>query len=600
MSWMRSSFGYVFPAFLAIASFAQQPAAVPKAITDPKLLVSTNVADLTTYALDKFMMTRSIGESSWSPDGKSVVVETNISGRDNLWIVPADGGWPRQLTISDQRQTKPAWSPDGQWIAFQSDKDGNEQWDIFVASPRNGDVVNLTNSPEVSEESPSWQPRGRLLAITVKASGAAQEVATLDVLTRRVRKLTNTTSKDVVNSRPVWSPDGKQIAYTQASGADSNVFVVDIETGKSTNLTPHTGEHRYSAAAWSPDGKNLLVTSNEGASDRVGLLHVASKQIRWLSNGKTTAKAGCFSPDGKRAAWTLGRDSTETIVIYDLLTKQTQVLPAREGVDSLAGSATAFSKSGNDLLYRYSGPTAPDDLWVYDLSTRRSRQITNSLVAGLRPEDMVSPTLVQLPNTGAHALVYVPHNIIKNAQYPALIYLADTQFQNSFRALLQYMVNQGYIVVIPDRPEDAATAADFIKQNGYVNPKKIILMGRGYGGYLTLASIVKSPDEWAAAVAVAPDMKSRAGSDDPISVTKIVNTPLLAIAGANDPNLSPGDLQQITNAVKRNGGSAQLKIYDEEGSPLEHIDNRLDAAKRISDFIKVQVPSPGCGCELIQ
>ena len=91
-------------------------------------------------------MTRQIGRPTWSPDGKSIAFISNMSGRNNLWLVPAEGGWPVQLTVSDQRQTAPAWSPDGKWIAYQSDYDGDELWDIFLVSPKTGKVVNLTST----------------------------------------------------------------------------------------------------------------------------------------------------------------------------------------------------------------------------------------------------------------------------------------------------------------------------------------------------------------------------------------------------------------------------------------------------------------------
>ena len=82
-------------------------------------------------SIEKLYMTRQVGAADWSPDGKQIVFVSNISGRNNLWLVPAESGWPAQLTVSDQRQTAPAWSPDGKWIAYQSDYDGDEQWDIF-------------------------------------------------------------------------------------------------------------------------------------------------------------------------------------------------------------------------------------------------------------------------------------------------------------------------------------------------------------------------------------------------------------------------------------------------------------------------------------
>jgi len=87
---------------------------VPQAITDPKLITSKPNAQVEkNLTIEKLYMTRLIGGADWSPDGKSVVFVSNISGRNNLWLVPSDGGWPTQLTVSDQRQTAPVWSPDG-------------------------------------------------------------------------------------------------------------------------------------------------------------------------------------------------------------------------------------------------------------------------------------------------------------------------------------------------------------------------------------------------------------------------------------------------------------------------------------------------------
>ena len=101
-----------FYLILAMSTYltAQFPS-LPQAITDPTQLQSRPKADLQNFTIEKLYTTRSIGGSSWSPDGKQVVFVSNISGRQNLWLVSAEGGWPVQLTISDQRQAEPAWSP---------------------------------------------------------------------------------------------------------------------------------------------------------------------------------------------------------------------------------------------------------------------------------------------------------------------------------------------------------------------------------------------------------------------------------------------------------------------------------------------------------
>src|ERR1039457_7409153 len=165
-----------------------QTLTVPQAITDPKLIASKPDARVEkSLSIEKLYMTRQVGGSTWSPDGKTVAFVSNLSGRNNLWLVPSEGGWPMQLTVSNERQTSPTWSPDGKWIAYMSDYDGDEQWDIFLVSPKTGQVVNLTNTREVAEESPTWSYDGRNLAYMVKPkTSSVFEIDVYDTLMRDV------------------------------------------------------------------------------------------------------------------------------------------------------------------------------------------------------------------------------------------------------------------------------------------------------------------------------------------------------------------------------------------------------------------------------
>src|SRR4030088_968819 len=217
----------------------------PQAITDPKQITSKPDARVEkSLSIEKLYMTRQVGGSTWSPDGKMVAFVSNLSGRNNFWLVASEGGWRMHLTVSDQRQTSPTWSPDGKWIAYMSDYDGDEQWDIFLVSPKTGQVVNLTNTRETAEESPAWSADGRYLAYMVKPK--PWFVFELDVyvpVMREVRHLTTGTAKDRMNVEPIWSRDGTFIVYTQeqSKGTDSNVFLVNGGSAQNTLLTPHDG-----------------------------------------------------------------------------------------------------------------------------------------------------------------------------------------------------------------------------------------------------------------------------------------------------------------------------------------------------------------------
>ncbi len=655
---MRTLSLFVMVVLMSILATSQSLPA-PQAITDPQQIASKPDARVEkSLSIEKLYMTRQVGGPTWSPDGKTVAFISNMSGRNNLWLVPSDGGWPMQLTISNERQAQPTWSPDGKSIAYISDYDGDEQWDIFLVSPKTGQVTNLTNTREISEESPAWSPDGRYLAYMVKPkTSSVFEIDVYDTLMRDTRHLTTGTAKDRMNVAPIWSADGKFIVYTQeqSKGTDSNVFLLDVASAQSTLLTPHDSEKTYSANDVSPDGKSVLITSNAADGyDNVGILDIASKKIHWLTQDKWEISGESFSPDGKLLTYNANVDGNTEIYLYEVASGKSRALTLPKGVNYVAGRPSPFTRDSSRLLYYHTGPTAPGDLWLYNMADGQSRQLTHSLIGGVRSEDMVEPYLVHYPSKDGKwtisALAYVPYNLPRNAEHPAIVYVhggPTAQTTNTFNRFIQYMVNQGYIVIAPNYRgstgygkafqqanlfdmgggdlQDVLAAADWIKQTGYVDPKKLILMGGSYGGYMTMMGVTKAPEMWAAGIPIVPFVnwfteiqnedpvlqqsdlatmgdpeKNRALYEDrsPINFVDRIKAPLYLLAGGNDPRCPKSEAQQVVDAVKKRGGVVEYKVYENEGHGFAKVENQIDAYKRVADFLKAHVPPADCGCSL--
>ncbi|HYM77186.1 MAG TPA: S9 family peptidase [Candidatus Dormibacteraeota bacterium] len=644
------------------ADIVAQTLPEPKAVTDPKQIASKPNAQVEPRSLtiEKLYMTRQIGRPTWSPDGKSIAFISNMSGRNNIWIVPAEGGFPTQLTVSDQRQTAPAWSPDGKWIAYQSDYDGDEQWDIFLVSPKTGKVVNLTQTREIAELSPTWSPDGRYLAYEVKPrTSAAYEIDVYDMVMREVKHLTTNTPQDKRNANPIWSKDGKFIVYTQeqAKGTDSNIFIADVATGQSTLLTPHPGEQLHFANDIAHDGKQILLTSNAANGyDNIALLDLSTKKIAWLTKDKWEIRGGEFSPDGKHITFSANVDGNEDIYLYELGTGKSTALSIPKGVNSPAGGHSAFSADGTRLLYYHNGPTAPGDLWVYHLASGESQQVTHSLVGGLRSEDMVEPYLVHYPSRDGKwtisAFLYVPFNMARNGQNAAVVYIhggPTSQSMNSFNRFVQFAVNQGYMVLAPNYRgstgygkefqqanlfdmgggdlQDVLAGVDWIKQTGHLDPKKIAVMGGSYGGYLSMMAVTKAPEVWAAGVPIVPfvnwfteienedpvlqqsdlatmgdPVKNKALYEErsPINYIDQIKAPLLLLAGGHDPRCPKSETQQVVDAIKKRGGTVDAKVYENEGHGFARVENQIDAYKRVANFLLAHVVPADCSCSLTE
>jgi dipeptidyl aminopeptidase/acylaminoacyl peptidase len=660
-----------------VTEIAAQTLPVPEAITDPKKVASKPNAQVAPRSLtiEKLYMTRQVGRATWSPDGKSIAFISNMSGRNNIWIIPSEGGWPIQLTVSDQRQTAPAWSPDGKWIAYQSDYDGDEQWDIFLVSPKTGKVVNLTQTREIAELNPTWSPDGRYLAYEVKPkTSAAYEIDIYDMVMREVKHITSNTPQDKGNYGPIWSKQGSYVVYTQqqAKGTDSNIFIADIATGKSSLLTPHEGEQKFSANDVDPtlwkDGGQIIITSNAANGyDNVGLLQYSDKgaslngllhpgPIRWLTKDKWEIRGHEFSPDGKHVIFSANVDGNEDIYVHDLATGKSAALPTPKGVNEPVGGHSAFSPDGQRLLYNHNGPTAPGDLWIHNFATAKSQQITHSLVAGVRSEDMVEPYLVHYPSRDSKwtisAFLYVPFNMARNGQNAAIVYIhggPTSQTMNSFNRFVQYAANQGYMVLAPNYRgstgygkefqqanlfdmgggdlQDVLAGVDWIKQTGHLDPKKIAVMGGSYGGYLSMMAVTKAPEVWAAGVPIVPFVnwfteianedpvlqqsdlatmgdvvKNKALYEDrsPINFIDQIKAPLLLLAGGHDPRCPKSETQQVVDAIKKRGGTVDAKVYENEGHGFAKVENQIDAYKRVADFLLAHVVPADCSCSVTE
>ena len=234
-------------------------------LTDPKSIHSKAAAEAREIPIEDLYFTRSIFSAAWSPDGKEIAFTTDMSGRLNLWKMNTSGGWPVQLTQSDETQAGGTWSPDGKWLVYQQDVGGNEQYDLYAIPANGGQIVNLTNTPDIREQDARWSPDGKSLAVIYKAKQSTVfDIAILDWGTHKIMNLTKEETPDhlwgVGNAfGSIWSPDGKSLyANRTITGfTDADIYAIDVSSGKKTNLTPHESQVINIISSLSPDGKTI-------------------------------------------------------------------------------------------------------------------------------------------------------------------------------------------------------------------------------------------------------------------------------------------------------------------------------------------------------
>jgi len=612
-------------------------------ITDPSSIVSVMNPAAGPVPIPQLYYTRSTLGPAWSPDGREVVFTTNMTGRFNLWKVPAAGGWPIQLLESEDRQSGAVWSPDGRWIVFEQDFGGGELYDLFAVPSDGGEVINLTNTPEVSESDAHWSPDGSLLAISYRPKASSTtDVALLDWKTRKVRKVTDEQTRNREWYRPIWSADGKNLYANRANAGftDSDIYRIDVASGQQENLTPHQGDVLYSVSSVSLDGQTLLITSNEhGGYDNVALLDVASKKRTWVTDLKWEANGGEFSPDSKGFTYTLNADGRTDIYWVDRKSGNRAKLPFRAGINSLAGNPIAFSPSGDRLLVSHQSSTEPADLWVYDLASHSSQQLTFSAVASLNPSRLPASQLVHYKTFDGKtisAFLWVPFNLKRDGSNPGVVLPhggPTGQTVDSFNKTAAALASRGYVCMAPNVRgstgygmefqkanykdlgggdlEDEVYAARFLSSTGYVDAKKIGITGGSYGGYMAMIAIGRTPDIWAASVELfgitdwlteqeheeptlqqydqsilGDPVKDRQSYEDasPIKYFKYAKAPLLILQGANDIRDPKEEAEQAETILKKEGKIVAAHYYPDEGHGFAKRENQIDALERTVEW----------------
>lgn len=612
-------------------------------ITDPMSVVSASNSAARPAPVDDLYYTRSVFGAAWSPDGQQILFTSDVSGRFNLWKVRASGGWPVQLTQSDDVQSSAVWSPDGKWIVYQQDRAGNELYDLYAIPSDGGESVNLTNTPAIREQDPHWSHDGNTIAFAYKPKDGSQyDIALLDWSTRKVHKLTNEQQPGYSWNVVAWSNDDKTIyaARVNPPFTDADIYRIDVATGKLENLTSHQGTIRYLASSLSPDGGTLLLSSDaKGGYMNVALLDVATRKVTWVTDLKWEAFAGNFAPDGRSYTYVVNEDGLTDAYLVDRSTNRAEKVDLPHGLNYFSGNPNEFSPQSNRVIVSHEASNQPGDLWVYNLASRHADQLTFSTIASLRTTPLPASQIVHYKSFDGKiitALLWIPFNLKRDGTSSALVIPhggPTGQRVDYWSPEVQALASRGYICIAPNPRgstgygldfqkanfqdlgggdlKDEVAAVDFLKATGYVNPKKIGITGGSYGGFMTLMAVGKTPDIWAAAVELYgiinwstmlkssdpslneylkgllgnPDTNRKVYEEDsPITYIRNEKAPLLVLQGDNDPRVPKEEAQQVVDILKKEGRVVDVHYYPNEGHGFAKRENQIDSIRRTIDW----------------
>jgi dipeptidyl aminopeptidase/acylaminoacyl peptidase len=621
------------------------------------------------YSLETFLSVYKTWGASFSPEEKAVAFITNRSGQFNIWTVDchtslamteksAMGGEAKQLTDYEDAVFFVTWCKHENSLIFSQDRGGNENFHLYIMpaiqldSRRRGndkergggDAVDLTPGEEVNAMFLGWAHDGhRFLFHTNQRDPRFFDVYLYDLRTRQAKMIfENETGLEF----SAMDNEVTKLAFTKPyTQVNSDVFLYDIEAETLTPLTLHQGNINYEAMDFSPDGRELYMLTDKGSEFTYLIsMDLETKDMVEIKRTNWDMVWAGFSFNGTYFVTAVNEDGRIVLEVIETATGTPLELPTLPDGEL---SGISFSRSERYMAFYFTGDMVPSDLHVMDMEEGTIRRLTYSMPDEIDPNDLVESELIRYRSFDGleiPAYLYRPKGIASGEKRPAILLIhggPQAQERKGFSSIKQYMVNQGWVLMVPnvrgsagygrtyysmdDRDwggaplRDVVEAKNYLARLDYVDPEKIVILGGSYGGYMVLAAMAFTPEEFAAGVDIcglsnlttflesippywepyknmliievgdpekdADFLKARS----PLFSADNIIKPLFVVQGANDPRVKRVESDAIVEAIKAREGVVEYMIFEDEGHGLRKKENIQKAYNAIFAFLDEHV-----------
>ncbi len=587
---------------------------------------TAEIPDALRQRLNAWQNVRWTSFRDFSADGSRMLVTTRFGEVSQVHLLEAPMGARQQLTFGLEPASEPRLQQDGS-VVYTTDFGGNEQKQIVRLDPATATTTLLTDG-ESKHGAPLFSPDGSQMVFTSNArNGKDMDLYIGD-------------GRDPASNRILlevdgywgpgdWSDDGtKLLVWHYLSSTDSELFIVDVATGKTTQLSPKNPRAAYGRALFDPSGEAVYTTTDrEGEFTELFRVDLKTKKPKWTPIARDlgwNVESLERVSDG-RLAFTVNEDGYATLFLYDPASGERSRVEVPKGlVRNLKAAKTAPV-----LGFTLTGPTRTGDAFTYDLASESLVRWTKSELGGLRADGFSEPELIRYPSFDGKqipAFVYKPAG---EGPFPVVIDIhggPEGQSRPWFSSRTQFLVQEARVAVIvpnvrgsrgygktwlkldngfarEDSVKDIGSLLDWVAAQDDLKPDRVAVTGGSYGGYMVLAALVHFSDRLVAGVDVVgisnfvtflentkeyrrdlrrveygderdPKMRKHLEAISPLAHVDRIDAALFVGHGANDPRVPVGEAEQVVEAVRASGKDVWYMLARNEGHGFSKKVNR--------------------------
>jgi dipeptidyl aminopeptidase/acylaminoacyl peptidase len=606
--------------------------------TDQKKSVDI-AKNLKQYSIEQMMDNESVFGGSFSTDKSKLLVTSNRSGIYNVYAVSTSDGTFTPISTSDSTSVwATSYFPNDDRILFNMDNNGDEIDHLFVKNI-DGTTKDLTPDKGAKAGFYGWSKDQKSFFF----ASNKRDKSFMDVYEMEIE---NFTSKMIYENKEGYdvseiSNDKNILALSKTVNTnDSDLFLFDRTIKKTTKINNTNSSN--SASTFSLDDTKLYYTTDAAGEFSTLMKYTITTRESEKVLQKEWDVNGCyFTKTGKYRVSYINEDAKNVIEVLDVATGKNIALP---NVDGKSITNVGFSRDETKMRFYAGGSHTPSNLYIYDLETETQTQLSDVLNKEIDASHLVNAKVIRYPSFDGvtiPAIYYLPHQASADNKVPALVRVhggPGGQSRQNFSSNIQYLVNHGYAVLAVNNRgssgygktfyqmddlnhgekdlQDCVEGKNWLASQPEIDGNRIGIMGGSYGGFMTMAALTYTPEEFAIGVnlfgvtnwlrtlkSIPPYWESQRKAlykelGDPFTLDSVrlkkisplfhtdkVTKPLMVLQGSKDPRVLQVESDEIVAGVKKNGVHVEYVLFDDEGHGFRKKKNQIESNSRILNFL---------------
>lgn len=594
---------------------------------------------VTKYDIEEFFNNVAISGGYFSSSEEKLIYSSNQSGIYNIYEVNINDGEVGQLTSSEKESFFiRSYVPDSDSFIYSADKGGNEISHLYLQD-RDGKILDLTPGENEKSSFYKWsKDNSTLYYLSNKRDSKYFDLYKMEVGEWKSNLIYENNNNMSVSS--ISDNEEFLLLSNSITTSENEFYLLEIASGNLKEISNAPGS--YSSAGFSNDNKSFYyITDVNKEFAYLMQYEIASGEASVLFETNWDVMYSYLSKSEKYRVIGINKDGKNTLKVYNEMENREIEFPSFEDGNIIG---LEFSETENKMRLSVGSSKMPNNLYVYDLNDKSLFKLTNSLNPNIDSTNLVNAKVVRYKSFDGleiPALFYAPLQATKNNKVPALVWVhggPGGQSRMNFNPLIQYLNNQGYAILAVNNRGSSGYGKTFYKLDDknhgendlkdciwgkkwlqdldYIDSGKIGIIGGSYGGYMTMAAMTFTPDEfkvgvnifgvtnwirtlksipsyWEASRKALYDELGDPYSSDSIRLKKIsplfhasnVKNPVMVLQGANDPRVLQVESDEIVDALQKNEIPVEYVVFEDEGHGFRKKENQLEGYRKIKNFL---------------